>query len=91
MAVMRKAKIASTRPAFDPKWYCAAELLRWPAAAPISRSDTAAMPRSAKSRSAARIIACRLRAEPVVGSVVVDAWVVGSAVAGTAVRIRHAT
>ena len=87
---MRKAKIASTRPAFDPKWYCAAELLRWPAPAPISRSDTAAMPRSAKSRSAMRIIVCRLRAAPVVGSAVVGD-VVGSAVVGTSVRIRHAT
>src|SRR4051812_27532858 len=73
MVVMRRAKIASTSPAFDPKWYCAAELLRCPAAAPISRSDTAAMPRSANSRSAAVIIASRLRAATGDGAVVVRA------------------
>lgn len=71
MAPMRRSKIAPTRPSRDPKWYCAAELFRWPAAAPTSRNETASIPRSPNSRSAATIIASRARA--VRGSILVSA------------------
>src|SRR5439155_1838724 len=52
----RYSKTAWTRRSFEPKWYCTAELLPFPAAAPICRNDTPSMPRSAKSRSATRTI-----------------------------------
>ncbi len=59
MVLMRRAKMASTSPAFEPKWYWLAELLRCPAAAPISRRETPLMPRWAKSRSAVTISCSR--------------------------------
>jgi hypothetical protein len=53
----RVTMIASMSPAREPKSYCAADVLRWPAAAWTSRRETASMPRSASSRSVASIIA----------------------------------
>src|SRR5688572_28367313 len=49
---MRCSHSARTRPCLVSKWYCVAELFRCPAAAPISRRETPAMPRSANRRSA---------------------------------------
>ena len=52
----RYSKTAWRRRSLVPKWYCTAELLPFPAAAPIWRRETPSMPRSAKSRSATRTI-----------------------------------
>ena len=50
--------MAWTSWSFDPKWYCTAELLPLPAAAPIWRNDTPSRPCVANRRSAARTICC---------------------------------
>ena len=52
MNPVRYATIDRTRLSRSPKWYWTATLFFCPAAIPMSRNGTAAMPRSAKSCSA---------------------------------------
>ena len=59
--------MAVIRPSRVPKWYCAADLLRWPASRCTSRSETDESPRAAMSDSATSIICARapVRCHPV--------------------------